>query len=102
MEEQWKDIENYEYYQASSLGRIRSKTRKIKNKGTYGGICTYYSKIIKPNIDNMGYYTVNLRAKGKNKRIRVHRLIAFTFLSNPNNYNEINHILSMQYPFLLL
>lgn len=90
--EEWKDIPTYEFYQASSFGRIRSKKRKVKNKGTYGGWCTFNSKILKQYIDNMGYYFVVLCINGKTKRIRVHRLIAFTFLDNANNYNEVNHI----------
>ena len=92
MQEIWKDIPNYKNYQASSFGRIRSKERKVKNNGTYGGLCTFHSKILNQFIDNMGYYFVILSIDGKSKRIRVHRLIAFTFLNDTNNYNEINHI----------
>ena len=44
---------------------------------------------MKPN----GYYTVNLVAiNGKRKKELVHRLIAITYLPNPNNYPEVNHI----------
>lgn len=47
--------------------------------------------ILKPEIKN-GYLSVNLYKNGKCKHHYVHRLIAETFIPNPNNYREINHI----------
>lgn len=73
-EEIWKDIPGYEgLYQASTLGRIRS-------------FCYKQAKILKPWLDP-DYLIVQL--KGKN--YKVHRLIALTFIPNPNNYPQINH-----------
>lgn len=93
MKEIWRDIPNYENsYQVSNLGKVRSKTRKIKNNGTYGGLCTYRSKMLKQHIDRSGYYFVSLRLNGTEKPIRVHKIVASVFLENKNNYKEINHI----------
>lgn len=39
-----------------------------------------------------GYHNVNLSLNGKSKTCRVHRLVAKTFIPNPNNYPVINHI----------
>ncbi len=39
-----------------------------------------------------GYLTVHLTAKnGKHKVEYVHRLVALSFLDNPNNYPQVNH-----------
>ena len=76
MEEIWKDIPGYEgIYQASNLGRIKS------NK-----------KILKPTIDRTGYVNARLFKNGELKVIRLHRVIAITFIENENNKPVINHI----------
>ena len=76
MEEIWKDIPGCDgYYQASSLGRIKGKRVAI----------------LKPCIV-LGYHNVSVSIKGKCVSRRVHRLVAITFLPNPENKPEINHI----------
>lgn len=76
--EVWKDIPNYEgHYQASNLGRIRSIKKEIK--------------ILKEINRNDGYLFVNLSKNGKSKPIKIHKIIAYTFLKNNNNYTDINH-----------
>lgn len=78
MLEIWKDIPNYEgLYQASNLG-------SIKNSRT--------EKILKPRIDKNGYFKHILYIKGVPKEFRTHRLIALTFIENPNNLPQVNHI----------
>nr|DAH92587.1 MAG TPA: homing endonuclease [Bacteriophage sp.] len=42
--------------------------------------------------DSVGYYQVVFRINGKKIYKRVHRLIAETFLENPNNLPMVNHI----------
>lgn len=41
--------------------------------------------------DNVGYYQVVFRLDGKKKYVRVHRLIAETFILNPNSLPQVNH-----------
>lgn len=41
--------------------------------------------------DNRHYLHVHLHVEGKNKLIRVHRLVAIAFIPNPNNLPEVNH-----------
>ena len=75
--ELWKDIKGYEgIYQISNLGKVYS----LKSK-----------KFLKSQFNNKGYVTIDLYKGGKGKRFFVHRLVAQAFLSNPNNYKEINH-----------
>ena len=86
MNEVWKDIPGFEnFYQVSNFGRIRS----LKH---WNGIRNCYDnriKIMNPTrCKTNQYYSVRL--KGKN--YQLHRLIALTFLKNPNNYSVVNHI----------
>jgi hypothetical protein len=50
----------------------------------------YKNVIMKQNIMN-GYLSVQFNINKKIKTKRVHRLLAEQFISNPNNYSEINH-----------
>lgn len=87
IKEIWKDIPNYEgLYQASNLGNIKSLER-YNYKGHHN-----LEKILKPTLCKNGYLYVNLCKSKKTKIIQVHKLIAITFLKNPNNYLCINHI----------
>lgn len=94
MEEIWKDIPNYEgIYQASTLGNIRSLgfTHEINNQ--WGSTCIRHKKgrVLKQHINTAGYYSVQLCKDGMTKRMMTHRLIAITFLLNPENKREVNH-----------
>jgi hypothetical protein len=91
MEEIWKDIKDYEgLYQVSNLGRIKSLKRKV-----YAGnnkLRWQYEKILSNNKTNgRGYKIVSLSKENKAKNKYIHRLVAETFLENPNNYKYINH-----------
>jgi hypothetical protein len=86
MKEIWKDIENYERrYQISSLGRVKSLDRIIGNRYVYG-------KELKLIPDRYGYFKVNLSDCGIVRGINVHRVVAETFIPNPENLPQINHI----------
>lgn len=75
MQEMWKDIKNYKgLYQVSNLGNIRSNINK--------------PKILIPQISNAGYFRIIIR----NKHYSVHRLVAQTFIPNPENKPQVNHI----------
>ena len=79
----WKDIIGYEnLYQISSLGRVKS----LGN----GGSNASKERILKyGNV--RGYHKVTLCKQGKQKHFFVHRLVAMTFLPNPDNLSEVNH-----------
>lgn len=83
MEEIWKDIEGFEgRYQVSNLGRVRSFV--VPEKA---------GRILKQAFDGKkNYLFVGLHKDGKVKQISTHRLVAFAFVPNPNNYPQVNHI----------
>lgn len=91
MEEVWKDIENYKgLYQVSNFGKVRSVEREIVYSD--GRVYKYKSSIIKPSFNKRtGYYSTCLRKNGKPKTFRLNRVVAQTFLPNPNNLPSVNH-----------
>ena len=83
IKEIWKDIEGYEnLYQVSNLGRVKSLNYKRTGK----------EKILKQSKDSKGYFVLNLRINGITKLFKVHYLVAKTFIPNPENKLEIDHI----------
>lgn len=90
MEEVWKAIPEFEgYYEASTLGRIRSVERIVKSGRGYR---TALSTILKPSIGEFGYEEVSLSMNNKKYMRRVNRLVAQTFIGNPDNLPQVNHI----------
>ena len=89
MEEIWKDIEGYEgLYQVSNYGNIKSLSKVVKN--AYG-VHRTEDKILKPQTKKDGYLQIQLSKNGKQKHYKVHRLVALTYIANPNNYPCVNH-----------
>lgn len=89
----WKPIKGFEsLYEVSNLGRVKSLERKVRTTNN-GTDCLKYIKerILKPKINRGGYKVVLLYNGGKRKYITIHRLVAMAFISNPNNYPQINH-----------
>ncbi len=85
----WKDIPEFEgYYQASKTGLIR-------RIGDYSNQSNSWKlnepKILKQKDNGKGYKYVILSVDGVRYNRYVHRLVASTFIPNPNNYKEINH-----------
>lgn len=76
--EEFRDIKGFENYQVSNLGRIYSKKRRA---------CLKVKRLA-----GRGYYQVRLSKEGKYYYKNLHRLIAETFIPNPNNYRTVNHI----------
>lgn len=78
VDDMMKPIPGYEeFYLASKDGKIYSKR---------------YNKFLKPAKSKDGYLQVSL--VGDNKKqytYKVHRLIAMTFIDNPDNLPEVNH-----------
>ena len=42
-------------------------------------------------MDKYGYLQVHLSKNGKHYAKSIHRLVAQTFIPNPNNYSQVNH-----------
>ena len=85
MEEIWKDIKDYEgLYQVSNFGRIKSTKMKFGKQ--------YIETIMQPSMTVWGYCRVCLIKDKKGKNKYVHRLVAETFIPNPENKPQVNHI----------
>lgn len=76
----WKDVRNWEeYYEVSDSGIVRSKLT---------------GKNIVEDTNSVGYKRVSFYRKNHNppyERVFVHRLVAETFIPNPENLPEVNH-----------
>ena len=86
MIEQWRTavydgIVYEELYKVSNLGRILSLNYRNTGK----------AKLMTPVERKDGYFQVGLSKNGEYKKRLVHRLIAETFLPNPENKPCINH-----------
>jgi hypothetical protein len=74
--EQWKIINDNEYYEISNYGNVRnSKTKRM---------------LINTKRDGYLYFIGN--ANGIKYRKRIHRLVAIHFIENTDNYPMVNHI----------
>ena len=47
---------------------------------------------MKKQINNCGYYRVELSKSGKQKKYFVHRLVATAYIPNKDNFPQVNHI----------
>jgi hypothetical protein len=97
--EEWKFIDGYDYYEVSNLGNVRSLDREVKSscgkegskKGKYER--TTFKKginISTDRLDSYGYPQISLPNR---KSALVHKLVANAFIPKLNdNHKEINHI----------
>ena len=70
-------IEGYEDYECDTDGRIYGKR---------------FGEELKYNINQGGYKYVVLSINGKTKTFPIHRIIALTFIPNPDNLPQVNHV----------
>ena len=74
----WRDIKDFDGYQISNLGRVKSFKQKKDGR-------------ILPLIKQKNYLYVSLSKHSKEIRRLVHRLVAEAFIPNPDNLPEVNH-----------
>ena len=91
MQEIWKDIPNYEgIYQVSNLGNVKSLDKIVNSAIKNNSKVKRTGKILKQHNKN-GYMQVTLIHNNKRKYYNVHRLVALTFIPNPENKPQVNH-----------
>ena len=85
--EEWRDIAGYEgKYQISNLGRVLLL-------GVYRDGRRYSRRIKKTRFGVCGYeYTILTDFAGNTKTWKIHRLVAMTFIQNPDEYPCVDHI----------
>ena len=85
----WKPIKGFEgKFEVSNLGRVKSLSRAVKPTSPYQNSKIIKERILKLITQKPGYYNVSLEGK----KYLVHRLVAETFVNNPNNYDCVNHL----------
>lgn len=76
---EWRTISGFSNYEISNTGLVRNKITKY---------------ILKGRLSKSGYYQVSIKNDETNRFINkyIHRLVATTFIDNPENKKEVNHI----------
>ena len=82
MQEQWKPIKDFENYEVSNMGNVRSLNYRY----------TRAAKKLRLRKQRDGYLYVKLYKNGKQYNKNVHRLVTTTFIPNPQGKKEVNHI----------
>lgn len=91
MQEVWKAIPGYEaYYEVSSLGRVRSLTRRTTDR--IGRPFVRYGKVLSLNTEAKGYKSIRLCVETHHQVFKVHRLVALAFLPAVEAGLQVNHI----------
>lgn len=89
MNETWKEIEGYNgIYYVSNLGRVKSVDHYLTNRIGSGKQTGRFLKLQK---SNKGYLRVSLSLNKKRFQTGVHRLVAKSFVPNPENKLQVNH-----------
>ena len=72
-----KEIKGFERYSVDTDGKV------------YSSVTDRY---LKQEESKKGYFYVRLMNNGKAKAMRIHRLVAMTYIDNPNKLPVVNHI----------
>ena len=86
----WKVLNKYPHYSIDECGKV--KRNSYTNKDSLGRVINYKERELKIQLDKDGYQVVTLVfGLEKPKVCKVHRLVAETFIPNPDNLPCVNH-----------
>lgn len=85
--EHWRTYPSNSNYMVSTCGEVKSVDRYGHVGNCKGYMRLYKGKILKQHIGTHGYKTVKIEGK----TVFVHRMVAETFLLNPDNLLCVNH-----------
>ena len=84
--EEWREFPLNSLYYISNQGRVKRKQYTTLNNRVW-------KERILTNTETTDHYLkVGIKINDEQKDKRVHQLVALTWLENPNNYKEVNHI----------
>lgn len=85
----WKSHPEYAGIEVSTFGKVRTLDMLVSSKGN--GTRLMKGRILKPASNSRGYLTVAVKVNDKFITKTVHRLVAQTFIPNPDNLPQVNH-----------
>lgn len=92
--EQWRAVVGREdFYEVSSLGRVRSKSRVQRKVNRWGAetLFRFTGRVLRPWRDGNGYAVVYLCGDGARDAVNVHRLVAAAFHGGERPGMDVNH-----------
>lgn len=89
MNDEWRKIPGWNYYEVNKDGIVRSLDRVIK---TPKYTRRKPGRLMKGKLDQHGYLTYQLKENNKRKLMKAHRAVALAFIPNPENKPCVNHI----------
>lgn len=84
----WKALPSVTGVEVSTFGRVRILDRLISSEKYTRFI---KGRILKQYVNDHGYLRVSIPVDGKWTMKSVHRIVAQTFIQNPDNLSQVNH-----------
>lgn len=89
--EEWRDVIGFEgIYKVSNIGRVMSLDRTIISNN--GKLMPFVGRVLKYRTGSRGYPYLTLSSTNIRKTVKVHRLVAESFIPNPHSKPQVNHI----------
>lgn len=84
----WKSLPGVAGVEVSTFGRVRTLDKVVSSEN---GTRFLKGRVLKQSYDGRGYLKVHIPIDGKSATKKAHRLVAQTFIHNPNMLPMVNH-----------